>query len=350
MVKKCTSPLLLCAGALAGIATLVGALASDASSMTSAAFDVRVLLHGLGVAVLGSPEGLRALPWSSPNLARDAATCAIFSLVFFALNWGFRLLVVEPPVRMWLRLRSAKLAKFGQSVMEAANYGTFAFLGICVASSQDWLWPSSQWWIGAGDGGHAVMRSDLRCFYIMYMARYLQAIVSVLMEARRKDFVEMMVHHVVTVGLVSISYAYGYNRVGLVTMLLMDPADVPLHCAKLCKYTADANGSKAMMFVADRLFELFAVTFFVTRLALFGYVCWSAHIESGRYMPLTLDVWMCIGMLYAVLVLQIMWFSLIVKLAIVILSGGDATDPRSDDEDEDECQVAPAPAKPGTQQ
>ena len=54
-----------------------------------------------------------------------------------------------------------------------------------------------------------------------------------------QDFKEMQVHHSLTLVLVVLSYTTGYFRVGLIMMLVLDPADVPLHGAKLLKYIAD---------------------------------------------------------------------------------------------------------------
>jgi len=235
-----------------------------------------------------------------------------------------------------LKLKRLQLAKFVQSFMEAFFYGGFALIGLRVVPSQDWIWPSAKWWIGFAEGGHEVMRADLRCYYIMYIARYAQAVVTVLLEPKRKDIVAMLLHHIVTVVVIYISYVYGWNRVGVVVMVLLDPADVPLHLAKLCKYTAEATKLSLWQRVADRLFEVFAVLFFVTRIVMYGYVCWSAHIEATRYFPKGLPEWTCVVCLYTLLLLQIYWFSLILKVAMMLLWGGGAEDPRSDDDSEDE--------------
>ena len=85
-----------------------------------------------------------------------------------------------------------------------------AWLAECALLLQPFSWPSVHWWINFKTGEHSVascscamaaialtvgvpqiMRQDLRCYYLMYAARYMQAIVSVLMEHRRKDFIEM---------------------------------------------------------------------------------------------------------------------------------------------------------------
>lgn len=296
--------------------------------------DLVALLGSLVTMCRGTSREVAALPMGPPDIPRDRRVFSAFAAAIFAFNWGLRLLLVEPFARGAVGLRGPQVAKFAQSVLEAVIYGSFAVLGLLVVPSQDFVWPSAKWWMGFAEGGHEIMRVDLRCYYILYVARYFQALVSVLLEFKRKDFVEMVVHHLVTIAVIYVSYVYGWNRVGVVVMVLLDPADVPLHLAKLCKYTADASGRHRWQFLADRLFEVFGVTFFVTRIVLYAYVCWSAHIEATRYFPKGLPEWTCVVLLYTLLVLQVYWFSLIVKVVVRMMGGSNVEDIRSDDEDE----------------
>merc|ERR1712176_905974 len=156
-------------------------------------------------------------------------------------------------------------------------------------------------------------------------------------EKKRKDFLQMVLHHLTTVFVIGISYIYGWNRIGVVVMLLLDPGDVPLHAAKMCKYMHDATKSSFWLFCANRLFEGFAIVFFITRVIMFGYVCWSAHIEATRYFPKYFAEWSCVVLLYTLLLLQINWFYLILKVAWKMLTlGENPEDIRSDDEEEEE--------------
>jgi len=218
--------------------------------------------------------------------------------------------------------------------MEALIYGVFSAMGLRIVHLQEWAWPSSQWWFGFTDGTRFLMRADLRCFYMMYMARYLQAAVSILMEPKRKDFMEMMLHHIITVIMIYLSYMYGWSRIGSVVMVLMDPADVPLHMEKLCKYTSEATGRQMWQFLADRLFELFAVVFFFSRLVGYGYVCWSSYVEANRYAHAGLLEWVCRFLLSILFLLQCYWFLLILQVAARLMRGESSHDPRSDDEAE----------------
>merc|ERR1719281_63949 len=99
--------------------------------------------------------------------------------------------------------------KYAQSTLEVVLYGVFTILGCLVVPQQDWAWPSDLWWKGFSSGEHSWLRADLRCYYLMYVSRYVQGIVSCLMEHKRKDFVEMQIHHWVTVVLILLSYGYG---------------------------------------------------------------------------------------------------------------------------------------------
>lgn len=94
--------------------------------------------------------------------------------------------------------------------------------------------------------------------------------------------------------------------------------------------------------MADVLFGVFMVTFFITRLVMYPYVVYSSHFECRKFvnvernLALLIGYWSCIVLLYIVLALQAYWFYLILKVAIKVVTKGEAEDVRSDDEDEDE--------------
>ena len=278
----------------------------------------------------------------------DGFVFVLFIAAQLALNWALRLIIARPLANFLLatpkrptRALRRMVVKFSQACLELLVYGSFAVIGAIIVPSQPWFWPSKHWWIDFDKGGHEVMRDDLRCYYLLYGARYVAGFVNVLLEPKRKDFVEMLLHHAVTVAVVGISYLYGWNRVGCVVMLLLDPADVPLHLAKMFKYVSDARESRdkklaqRCTFCADRVFELFALVFLVTRIAMYPYVCWSAHVEATRYFPKGLPEWTCVALLWTLYGLQCYWFYLIIKVAVRMLATGRAEDVRSDDEDDD---------------
>merc|ERR1711924_229527 len=87
---------------------------------------------------------------------------------------------------------------------------------------------------------------------------------------------------------------------------------------------------------ADVWFALFALVFFVTRLVIYPYVCWSAHIEATKYFAKGAAEWTCVALLEILLVLQCYWFYLLCRAIHRMLILGAVEDVRSDSEDEPE--------------
>jgi acyl-CoA-dependent ceramide synthase len=67
-----------------------------------------------------------------------------------------------------------------------------------------------------------------KCFYLVEFAFYLQQIIVVNIEEKRKDYAQMFVHHIFTCALIFLSYGYYHIRVGTVILCLMDLIDVVL--------------------------------------------------------------------------------------------------------------------------
>jgi hypothetical protein len=316
-----------------------------------------------------------------PSLDVDVKVVCVLSAMLFALNKTIKVMLVEPIARKALTCDATKpkssgnkekrrmkkaCQKFSQSALEALIYLCFFLVGMRIVRTQAWFWPSRNWWKDQTSDSRT--QADFRGYYLLYVARYVAEIISVGLEYDRKDKREMLLHHFSTVFLIGISYAYGFTRVGGIIMLLLDPADVPLHVAKLFKYVADARKSelnklnkgrsnndnisaaatqraitvgKRCQFMADVLFGVFMVTFFITRLVMYPYVVYSSQFECRKFvnvernLALLIGYWSCIVLLYIVLALQAYWFYLILKVAIKVITKGEAEDVRSDDEDED---------------
>jgi ceramide synthetase len=264
----------------------------------------------------------------------DVCVYLMFAVMFLVMLLIIRHCVIEPLARILLKSSDpAKRIKFGDSGSELVSYFVFTVIGMSVCLTQMWVWPSSQWWEGRGEGQHAEMRNDLRCWYIMDASRYTAALVSLIFfEHKRRDSTEMFVHHVAAILVTFVSYQYDWTRVGAVVKLLMDPADVPLHTAKIFKYVGEGRGKISVFtFLADRSFEFFAVTFFITRLVMFGYVVWAcAHAELGT------SGYICTGLLVVLYCLQVFWFILIAKMAVKMVKGDKLEDIRSDSDDDDD--------------
>jgi hypothetical protein len=98
---------------------------------------------------------------------------------------------------------------------------------------------------------HIPLPGPVKFYYLSQTAFYTHGMLVLNAEAHRKDHVQMMTHHVVTVVLMVCSYAYNFTRVGCVIMVLMDWCDIwlpvrappPLH-ARVAPLTRRARSSR----------------------------------------------------------------------------------------------------------
>ena len=302
--------------------------------------EASLLFNALLAAMRGDGGAQEAT--NTPKPALDCCVMLVFAVALFVFNWGTRWAVLEPLAVRVVALEprnglQGRREKFSQSASEAIFYGTSFLIGLCVVPRQTWIWPSALWYVGKTSGvidpanPHAFLSNELKCYILLYLGRYFQGLVSVFLEHKRKDFLEMLIHHSVTVMLIGLSYTHQYNRVGVVVMLLLDIGDVPLHLAKLCKYM-NRDGA------ADVFFVLFGVSFFLSRLVVYPYVVWSGTVEGYAIMGVYGGVeWTAVALLYVLLALQVYWMAMILKVALKMNNGHSVEDIRSDsDEDEGE--------------
>lgn len=183
-------------------------------------------------------------------------------------------------------------------------------------------------------------------FYLLQLGFWISCCLFIFFETRRKDFVEMSVHHCSTVFLISFSYLFDFSRPGILVMSLHDLGDVFLYAAKSAQY----RGKRAL---ADLLFGLFAISFYLARLVFLPCALvyplassiWQGNsspamrviINYGQGMTLT---WMVAG-LGLLVCLHCMWGTTIARMVVRTVYAADKKtvtengDPRSGAEDSD---------------
>jgi len=106
-----------------------------------------------------------------------------------------------------------------------------------------------------------------------------------LVEPWQKDFIVMILHHVVTITMFATSYCIGMTRPIHAILVEQDFADVFLPLAKMCNYIALGNSPLKSTFqgLADTLFALFAAVWIPTRhviLPIIYYSCWYEAVPT----------------------------------------------------------------------
>jgi very-long-chain ceramide synthase len=66
----------------------------------------------------------------------------------------------------------------------------------------------------------------MKGYMLAQLAFWVQQVLVINIEERRKDYWQMLTHHFVTISLMYGSYRYGYTRVGNLILVLMDVVDI----------------------------------------------------------------------------------------------------------------------------
>ncbi|KAI8838649.1 TLC domain-containing protein [Chytridium lagenaria] len=152
----------------------------------------------------------------------------------------------------------------------------------------------------------------------------------------------LRIHHTTALVLLLTSHFMHFWRIGHLIITLMDISDVLLSLAKSLRYVQ-------YQLPCDITFAMFALSWFVTRHALYARILWSTLFESVRRIPVkTFDPWGTgswfhwgVYWFYAVVLvglqgLMVRWGWMIIGVLGRVLVGKEAADSRSDDECESE--------------
>jgi len=222
--------------------------------------------------------------------------------------------------------KALTLTRFENATWEAVFYTLSAAYGFFVYSQQDWsVWPTSNIWV---NWPLQDMDDIFRGYYLLGLAFYSQALLSLIFfDKPRSDYWEYMLHHVVTIFLITASYYTRIQRYGLVILVLHDFGDIWLNWAKAFKYL------KYEM-LTNAFFLLFVLIFIATRLLFLPLtVIPSGYYEAMQVEPPIPGFGPMNGALVVLQCLHIFWFYLIVIAVWKQIVTGDLEDQREDKQD-----------------
>ncbi|KAI7785809.1 longevity-assurance protein [Diaporthe eres] len=259
--------------------------------------------------------------------------------------------------------KKKEVTRFAEQAWLVLYCTTFWSLGFYIYfTSPYWLNLKQLWatWPNRELGG-------LHKTYILaQLGFWLQQIFVINIEERRKDHWQMLSHHFITIALIVGSYRYHHNAVGNLILVLFDLGDILLSGAKCLKYMGFTNA-------CDVGFGLFMLAWFVCRHIFMNMVCWSIY----EHVPYTMTYgcfkgnqdnlqgpfeqpegyslylqpflasdgllchndtirWTFLTLLLSLQTICIVWFAMIVNVAVRVIRGAGADDTRSDDEGDEE--------------
>ena len=296
-------------------AAIVGNASAEASSSSSSSFTME------GACPISEGGTLFYFDTSSTTTADDPCRgldwyiLAYLTVIVHAVSWGQRWLVWEPGARVIAKAMDhasfdrETCRKVSMNLTECFFFvtsGVFAFL---LFAQEWWLYQPEVWMKGRDQ---MLVPAATKFYYLLYMARFVSDFISLFFEVGRTPVTLLVscIHHVVTLGLIAVAIAGNYVRAAAVIMFFFDWADPPLLLAKTCKYMS-VHPTDAFQTAANRLFEVFAVTFFLSRNVIYNYVTF----QFLKYLDARRDVWEHVFLL-SLAALQTYWLALIVQAVV----------------------------------
>ncbi|KAI1199154.1 TLC domain-containing protein [Nemania serpens] len=295
-------------------------------------------------------------------------------VLFTGLRAGLMEHVFAPLAKHWGLKKRKDMTRFSEQAWLLTYYSFFWPFGLYLYYNSPSFMNLRELWT---DWPSREVTGLVKAYFLGQWAFWLQQVLVIHIEERRKDHWQMLTHHFITIALMTGSYYYHHTRVGILILVLMDIVDIFLPLAKCLKYLGYST-------ICDVMFGMFMLSWFVARHILYNLVCWSLYRDAMRVIragcfygnsanlegPFPIpDGWrhwlepfrkpegaICfsqsavLGFLYTLLGLQVItifWFFMIVRVAIRVVRGGSADDPRSDDEVEsDEAEYEYEEAQP----
>jgi len=237
----------------------------------------------------------------------------------------------ERKVERWFRhkrnlAKMPAVRKFTETLWRFVFYVVIYVYGTVTLFEQPWFSNHDHCWT---DYPLQAMPFSSKVYYFAELAFYLSLAMTLLWDNKRKDFTEQIVHHIATLLLLSLSYVCNFTRIGTLVMWAHDISDIFLESAKLCVYARKTTA-------ADILFGLFACAFFLSRLVYYPlWILDTSWNRSMRSFSPYFGYYVFNGLLFILQILHIIWFSLIVKMALGMWHGKEVEDTRSSDEEQD---------------
>ncbi|XP_007489535.2 ceramide synthase 4-like isoform X1 [Monodelphis domestica] len=151
------------------------------------------------------------------------------------------------------------LTKFCESSWRFLFYFSSFFGGLFTLYNETWFWEPTTCFEGYLN---QPLKIGIYCWYLLEMSFYHSLLLTLPFDVKRKDTMEHVIHHFVTITLMFFSYCCNFVHIGALTLLLHDITDVLLEANKMFHYAQWENTSEI-------LFIIFSVVFIFNRLILF---------------------------------------------------------------------------------
>ncbi|KAK3996044.1 TLC domain-containing protein [Cladorrhinum sp. PSN332] len=281
------------------------------------------------------------LPVSSedeaPQYAKGLWDIAFVSFYTIVLSFTREFIMQEllRPLSRWAGLKSrGKQARYMEQMYTALYFGIMGPLGMYVMSRTPvWYFNTT----GMYESYPHKTHDALFKFYYLFQAAYWaqQAIVLLLgMEKPRKDFKELVGHHIVSLALIGLSYRFHFTYIGLAVYITHDISDFFLATSKTLNYIDHPlTGPYYFTFMCVWIYLRHYLNLRILYSLFTEFKTVGPYVmdwEGGQY-KCTLSFVITTGLLSCLQALNLFWLFFILRIAYRFALAGNAVDDRSEE-------------------
>lgn len=216
-------------------------------------------------------------------------------------------------IRTFSRVPDASISrpKFTRALWKAVCYSALAVWATYTLYGEQWKYSPFEITLIWKDN---ITPWQANVYYVLETVYYTGSFFTMFLEERQSDFSLMILHHITTLSLVSLSYCFNFIRYGVFIMMLHDIGDPFMEVAKVFVYLGFQK-------IGDFFFALFAVFFIVPRIIIYFFMI---LLPGARFLTSYGGVLcpMIFVMLLSTFFLNLYWSCLILKMATKFLSQG----------------------------
>ncbi|KAI8365958.1 TLC domain-containing protein [Radiomyces spectabilis] len=261
----------------------------------------------------------------------------LFYICVFTVLRALAMTYILIPLAVRTHVARKKHQRFAEQSWSFIYYTISFSYGIYVMYHSPWWFDTTYFW---RDYPVLDYTQEFKYYYLLQFAFWLQQIFVLQIEAPRKDYRELVMHHINTLLLISLSYGCNFTRVGNAVFVCMDLPDAFLALAKSLNYMIPG-------YICNTTFVCMLISWMYTRVYLYGRIIWSTYTEpelyvpefklaplSGHFFPWFVK-YIILGLMLGLYFLILFWTAMIFKVLYKMVTDT-AKDVRSDDEDEDQ--------------
>ncbi|KAF2759182.1 longevity assurance proteins LAG1/LAC1 [Pseudovirgaria hyperparasitica] len=263
-----------------------------------------------------------------------------FYTVFLSFTREFLMQRLIRPLAIKAGIKSrAKQSRFMEQFYTAIYFSIFGPYGLWVMSRTPvWYFNTTGMYEGFP---HKTHEAVFKAYYLLQASYWAQQMIVLvlLLEKPRKDFQELVAHHIITLLLIGLSYRFHFTYMGLAIYITMDVSDFFLATSKVMNYVdSPIMGPYFCIFLFAwayfRHYINLKVMYSITN-EFMTVGPFELNWETQQY-KCTLSQFITFALLAALQAVNLFWFFLILRIAYRFAVHREAKDERSDDEASDE--------------